>query len=171
MCIRNIAQYGFWSKTNRYVTGWRISNTTYSTYATRDVIQTSIGSKSCIFNNYLLQCFLFFIITISVLPHTTHVHSSSRATIIIRMLYSPNNKSLISFAAWMPSSFRLRSIKRLLAAAALSSALCAQPMVRIASTQNVLKVVSIGHNWPNTVSHKKNTRWRIQRHTPNNNED
>lgn len=71
----------------------------------------------------------------------------------------------------MPSSFRLRSIKRLLAAAALSSALCAQPMVRIASTQNVLKVVYIGHNWPNTVSHKKNTRWRIQRHTPNNNED
>uniref|UniRef100_A0A1A9VGM2 Uncharacterized protein n=1 Tax=Glossina austeni TaxID=7395 RepID=A0A1A9VGM2_GLOAU len=45
----------------------------------------------------------------------------------------------MSLAACIPSSFRLRSIKRLLAAAALSSADCAQPIVRIASTQNVLK--------------------------------
>ena len=58
----------------------------------------------------------------------------------------------------MPSSFRFRSIKRLLAAAALSSALCAQPIVRIASTQNVLKVVYIGHNWPNTNTHEENKK-------------
>ncbi|TMW43819.1 hypothetical protein DOY81_011101, partial [Sarcophaga bullata] len=68
---------------------------------------------------------------------------------------SPSNKSLISLAACMPSSLRFRSIKRLLAAAALSSALCAQPIVRIASTQNVLKVVYIGHNWPNTNTHEE----------------
>lgn len=46
----------------------------------------------------------------------------------------------MSLAAWMPSSLRLRSIRRLLAAAARSSADCAHPIMRIASVQNVLKV-------------------------------
>ncbi|KAI9580603.1 hypothetical protein GQX74_011273 [Glossina fuscipes] len=40
----------------------------------------------------------------------------------------PRRRSLMSLAACIPSSFRLRSIKRLLAAAALSSADCAQPI-------------------------------------------
>lgn len=56
----------------------------------------------------------------------------------------------------MPSSLRLRSIRRLLAAAARSSADCAQPMVRIASTQNVLKVVWYRPNeWPNTLGGRR----------------
>lgn len=46
-------------------------------------------------------------------------------------------------------------MRRLLAAAALSSADCAQPIVRIASTQNVLKVVGIGREWPNKKHHEK----------------
>lgn len=69
--------------------------------------------------------------------------------------HSPSKRSLISLAAWIPSSFRFRSMRRLLAAAALSSADCAQPIVRIASTQNVLKVVGIGREWPNKKHHEK----------------
>lgn len=69
---------------------------------------------------------------------------------------SPNSSSFISLAACMPSSLRLRSIRRLLAAAARSSADCAQPMVRIASTQNVLKVVWYRPNeWPNTLGGRR----------------
>lgn len=45
----------------------------------------------------------------------------------------------MSLAACNPSSFKFRSIKRLLAAAARSSADCAHPIIRIASEQNVLK--------------------------------
>lgn len=41
----------------------------------------------------------------------------------------------------MPASLRFLSIKRLRAAAARSSADCAQPIVRIASMQNVLEIV------------------------------
>lgn len=44
----------------------------------------------------------------------------------------------MSLAACNPSSFKFRSINRLRAAAARSSADCAQPMIRIASEQNVL---------------------------------
>lgn len=50
----------------------------------------------------------------------------------------PSSSSLISLAAWMPSSLRFRSIRRLRAAAARSSADCAHPIMRIASVQNVL---------------------------------
>jgi len=75
------------------------------------------------------------------------------------MLNSPRSSSLISLAACMPSSLRLRSINRLLAAAARSSADCAQPMVRIASTQNVLKVVWYRPNeWPNTCGGRSLTK-------------
>lgn len=69
---------------------------------------------------------------------------------------SPSSRSLMSFAACMPSSLRLRSMRRLLAAAARSSADCAQPMVRIASTQNVLKVVWYRPTqWPTTLPARK----------------
>lgn len=44
----------------------------------------------------------------------------------------------MSLAACNPSSFKFLSINRLRAAAARSSADCAQPMIRIASEQNVL---------------------------------
>jgi hypothetical protein len=50
----------------------------------------------------------------------------------------PSNSSLMSLAACNPSSFKFLSIKRLRAAAARSSADCAQPIIRIASEQNVL---------------------------------
>lgn len=63
-------------------------------------------------------------------------------------LLLPSSSSLMSLAAWMPSSFRLRSIRRLRAAAARSSADCAQPMVRMASTQNVLgQNGAVLHRW------------------------
>lgn len=54
------------------------------------------------------------------------------------VVFLPSNSSLMSFAACNPSSFKFLSIKRLRAAAARSSADCAQPMIRIASEQNVL---------------------------------
>lgn len=50
-------------------------------------------------------------------------------SIFSRLNYSPRSKSLISLAAWRPSSFKFFSICRLLAKAALSSADIAQPMM------------------------------------------
>lgn len=77
--------------------------------------------------------FLFFVFSLT----------TTRSQFWMCFVCLPNSSNLISLAAWIPSSLRFRSIKRLRAAAARSSADCAQPIVRIASTQNVLKTYLI----------------------------
>lgn len=71
----------------------------------------------------------------------------------IRISTLPNNNSLISLAAWRPSSFRFFSICLLLAKAALSSADIAQPMIANFSFFFSEMVVLV---WP-TVAPKNTT--------------
>lgn len=70
------------------------------------------------------------------------VRTQQQTSLIEPPPYSPNRSSLISLAAWMPSSFRFFSICLLRAKAALSSAEEVQPILQVPSVQNVAPVLS-----------------------------
>lgn len=68
--------------------------------------------------------------------------------------YSPNRSSLMSLAAWIPSSLRFFSICLLLARAARSSAEEVHPILQVPSLQNVAAVnySTSAPNPPHTLS-------------------
>nr|CAH7729601.1 unnamed protein product [Callosobruchus chinensis] len=80
-----------------------------------------------------------------LVSHTLNTHDGSPFRVYeIPALsqHSPSSKSLISLAAWIPSSLRFFSICLLLARAALSSAEEVHPILQLPSAQNVAPVCS-----------------------------